>query len=222
MADPARSAEGEARRRESGGQQRRLSRGATLLLASHNKGKLAELRAMLAPRGITVISAAERGLPEPAETGTTFRQNAALKALAATHATGLPALADDSGFEVAALGGAPGVYTADWATQPDGSRDYTQAMARVAREAGDTPDHRGAFISVLCLAWPDGHTQFHEGRADGVWVYPPRGTNGFGFDPMFIPGDAALTFGEMTAEEKAAHNHRSRAFAAFAAACLDE
>jgi XTP/dITP diphosphohydrolase len=221
LADPVRSAEGEARSRESAGQ-RRLKRGATLILASHNAGKLRELRTMLAPRGITVISAAERGLPEPAETGTTFHANAALKALAAARAANLPALADDSGCEVAALGGAPGVYTADWATQPDGSRDYAQAMARVAREAGDNPDRRCAFVSVLCMAWPDGHTQFHEGRVEGVWVHPPRGTHGFGFDPMFVPAHSALTFGEMTAEQKAADNHRSRAFAAFAAACLDE
>jgi XTP/dITP diphosphohydrolase len=216
--DPARSAEGAARSRESAG--RKLEAGAHLVLASHNAGKLAELRAMLAPFGITVTSAGELGLPEPPETGTTFHENAALKALAAARATNLPALADDSGCEIAALNGAPGVHTADWAAQPDGTRDYAAAMARVAREAGDNPDRRAAFVSVLCLAFPDGHTQFHEGRVDGHWVYPPRGTQGFGFDPMFVPEDAARTYGEMTPAEKARTNHRGRAFAAFARACL--
>ncbi len=216
--DPARSAEGAARNRESAGRQ--LGSGDTLVLASHNAGKLSELRAMLEPHGIAVSSAGELGLPEPPETGATFQENAALKALAAARATGLPALADDSGCEIAALGGAPGVHTADWAARADGSRDYAAAMARVAREAGDNPDRRAAFVSVLCLAFPDGHVQFHEGRVDGHWVYPPRGAQGFGFDPIFVPEDATRSYGEMTPAEKARTNHRVRAFAAFAAACL--
>lgn len=197
--------------------ERRLPRG-RFVLASHNKGKLSELRALL-PAGYEVASAGELGLPEPEETGNSFRDNAALKALAAARATGLPALADDSGLMVAALGGAPGVHTADWATLPDGTRDYAAAMARVAREAGEAREC--AFVSTLCLAWPDGHVQFYEGRCDGQFVFPPRGANGFGFDPMFAPAGEARTFGEMSAAGKAAHNHRARAFAAFAAACLD-
>lgn len=192
-----------------------------LVLASHNAGKLREFRALLAPHGMALVSAKELGLPEPEETGTTFVANAALKALAAARATGLPALADDSGCEVAALGGAPGVYTADWATQPDGSRDYGPAMARVAREAAGDPDRRCAFVATLVLAWPDGHTEVAEGRTEGVWVCPPRGAHGFGFDPMFEPeGGGGRTFGEMTSEQKAGLNHRARAFAALAAKCL--
>lgn len=189
-----------------------------LVLASHNAGKLAELRALLPP-GYEAIGAGELDLPEPAETGTTFAENAAIKALAAARATGLPALADDSGLMVAALGDAPGVHTADWAIQPDGSRDYPAAMARVAREAaGQPPD--AVFVSTLALAWPDGGIRFFEGRVNGCWVWPPRGAGGFGYDPMFEPENAGLTFGEMTAAEKRARNHRARAFAAFAEACL--
>ena len=196
---------------------RRLPPG-RLVLASHNAGKLAELRALL-PAGYEVVSAGELGLPEPAETGTTFRENAAIKALAAARATGLPALADDSGLMVAALGGAPGVYTADWAMQPDGRRDYAAAMARVAREAQGGPPG-AVFVSTLALAWPDGELQFFEGRVEGRWVDPPRGRGGFGYDPMFEPEDQSRTFGEMTAGEKARRNHRARAFAAFAETCL--
>ena len=197
---------------------RRLPPG-RFVLASHNAGKLSELRALLPP-GYEVASAGELGLPEPEETGTTFRDNAALKALAAARATGLPALADDSGLMVEALGGAPGVYTADWATQPGGGRDYAAAMARIARECGEAPDRRCGFVSTLCLAWPDGDVRFFEGRVDGHWVFPPRGENGFGFDPMFEPEDQGRTFGQMTAAEKQALNHRARAFTAFAEACL--
>ncbi len=198
---------------------RRLAPG-RLVLASHNAGKLRELRAMLQPLGFEVVSAGELGLPEPEESGDSFHANAALKASAAAQATGLPALADDSGLEVAALAGAPGVRTADWAIQPGGGRDYALAMARVAREAGANPDHSCAFVSVLALAWPDGHVQFHEGRVEGQWVHPPRGPDGFGYDPMFIPAGESLTFGEMSSGEKARHSHRARAFQAFAAACL--
>jgi XTP/dITP diphosphohydrolase len=192
-----------------------------LVLASHNAGKLREFAGLLAPFGLTVISAGELGLPEPAETGTSFAENATIKALAAARGSGLPALADDSGCEVAALGGAPGVFTADWAIQPDGSRDYAGAMARVAREAGADPDRRCAFVTTLALAWPDGHVELAEGRTEGVWVDPPRGTQGFGFDPMFLPEGAAKTFGEMAPEEKARFSHRARAFAALAALVLE-
>ena len=190
-----------------------------LVLASHNAGKLREFSALLAPYGLELVSAGELGLPEPPETGTTFVSNAAIKALAATRATGLAALADDSGVEVAALGRAPGVYTADWAMQPDGPRDYAAAMARIANE--DTSARRRcAFVAVLVLAWPDGHTEAFEGRCEGHWIAPPRGENGFGYDPMFIPDGEALTFGEMPPEQKGRHSHRARAFAALAAGCL--
>lgn len=198
---------------------RRLAPG-RLVLASHNAGKLREFAGLLAPYGLDVVSVKELGLPEPEETGTTFLENARIKALAATSATGLLALADDSGCEVAALGGAPGVYTADWATQPDGTRDYYPAMARIAREAEGNPDRRCAFVATLVLAWPDGHTEGFEGRTEGRWVYPPRGEKGFGIDPIFVPEGQALTFGEMAPEEKARLSHRARAFAALAAACL--
>ena len=190
-----------------------------LVLASHNAGKLREFSALLAPFGLELVSAGELGLPEPAETGNTFTANATIKALAASQATGLPALADDSGLAVAALGGAPGVHTADWAMRPDGTRDYAAAMARIAAEDGSAR-RRCVFIAVLVLAWPDGHSEAFEGRCEGHWVAPPRGPQGFGYDPLFVPDGTALTFGEMTAEEKARHSHRARAFAALAAGCL--
>jgi len=194
-----------------------------LVLATHNAGKLREFRALLAPFGLEVVSAGELGLPEPAETGATFAENASLKAIAAVRATGLPALADDSGVEVAALGGAPGVHTADWAARPDGSRDYGPAMARVAHEAGGSADRACAFVATLVLAWPDGHSELAEGRTEGVWTYPPRGVQGFGFDPMFEPeGGGGLTFGEMAPDRKARLNHRARAFTTLAARCLPE
>lgn len=191
-----------------------------LVLASHNAGKLREFAGLLAPHGLEVLSAQALGLAEPAETGTTFLENARIKALAATLATGLPALADDSGCEVAALGGAPGVYTADWATQPAGSRDYGPAMARIQREAGANPDRRCAFVATLVLAWPDGHCEGFEGRTEGNWTWPPRGAQGFGFDPIFVPAGEALTYAEMSLAEKARLSHRARAFVALAAACL--
>ena len=190
-----------------------------LVLASHNKGKLREFGGLLAPYGMELVSAGELGLAEPEETGETFAANAAIKALAAAKATGLPALADDSGLAVAALGGRPGVRTADWAMRPDGTRDYPAAMARIAAEDGSA-DRRCAFVAVLVLAWPDGHTEAFEGRAEGHWVAPPRGEGGFGYDPMFVPEGETRTFGEMTPEEKARHSHRARAFAALAAASL--
>ncbi|MDB5414766.1 MAG: nucleoside-triphosphatase [Rubritepida sp.] len=197
---------------------RRLEPG-RLVLASHNAGKLREFSALLAPHGLELVSAGSLGLPEPEETGDTFIANATIKALAAMRATGLPALADDSGLEVAALGGQPGVRTADWAIRPDGPRDYAAAMARIASE-DSSADRRCAFVAVLVLTWPDGHTEAFEGRAEGHWVAPPRGPQGFGYDPMFVPEGETLTFGEMTPEQKARHSHRARAFAALAAACL--
>ncbi|WP_191083705.1 RdgB/HAM1 family non-canonical purine NTP pyrophosphatase [Roseococcus microcysteis] len=203
----------------SAGQPRKLLPG-KLVLASHNAGKLREFAGLLAPYGLEVVSAKELGLPEPAETGTTFLENARIKALAATQATGLPALADDSGCEVAALGGAPGVYTADWATRPDGSRDYGPAMERVWREAHANPDRGCAFVATLVLAWPDGHTEGFEGRTEGQWTWPPRGAQGFGFDPIFVPEGESLTYAEMSVEEKARLSHRARAFRALATACL--
>jgi XTP/dITP diphosphohydrolase len=197
---------------------RRLQPG-KLVLASHNAGKLREFAGLLAPHGMELVSAGALGLPEPEETGHTFIANATLKAMAAMQATGLPALADDSGIEVAALGGRPGVRTADWTMRPDGSRDYPSAMARIA--TGDTSaDRRCAFVAVLVLAWPDGHMESFEGRVEGNWVAPPRGQNGFGYDPMFVPEGEVLTFGEMTPDQKARHSHRARAFAALAAASL--
>nr|WP_314073030.1 non-canonical purine NTP pyrophosphatase [uncultured Roseococcus sp.] len=197
---------------------RRLQPG-QLVLASHNAGKLREFGALLAPHGLELVSAGALGLPEPEETGDTFIANATIKALAATRATGLPALSDDSGIEVAALGGRPGVRTADWAIQADGSRDYAAAMGRVAAEDGSA-DRRCAFVAVLVLAWPDGHIESFEGRVEGSWVAPPRGGNGFGYDPMFVPEGESLTFGDMLPEQKARHSHRARAFAALQSACL--
>jgi len=197
---------------------RRLQPG-RLVLASHNAGKLREFGGLLAPYGMELVSAGELGLPEPQETGDTFIANATIKAMAATTATGLPALADDSGLEVAALGGQPGVRTADWAMRPDGSRDYPLAMARIA-SLDTSADRRCAFVAVLVLAWPGGHTESFEGRVEGHWVAPPRGKDGFGYDPMFVPEGETLTFGEMTPEQKARHSHRARAFAALAAASL--
>lgn len=190
-----------------------------LVLASHNAGKLREFSALLAPHGLELISAGALGLPEPAETGATFVANAKIKAQAAARATDLPALADDSGLAVAALGGAPGVYTADWAMRPDGTRDYAAAMARIAAE-DRSARRRCAFVAVLVLAWPDGHSEAFEGICAGHWVAPPRGAQGFGYDPMFVPDGATLTFGEMTPEQKARHSHRARAFAALAKGCL--
>ncbi|MBW8269502.1 non-canonical purine NTP pyrophosphatase [Caldovatus aquaticus] len=201
---------------------RRLAPGARVVLASHNAGKVREVAALLAPYRIEVVSAGALGLPEPAETEDSFLGNARLKALAAARASGLPALADDSGFSVAALGGAPGVRTAEWAMQPDGTRDYAKAMARVAERAAASgnPDRRAWFTCALVLAWPDGHWEGFEGRVEGHWVWPPRGTRGFGYDPMFVPDGHTETFGEMDPARKHAISHRARAFAQLAAACL--
>jgi non-canonical purine NTP pyrophosphatase (RdgB/HAM1 family) len=196
---------------------RKLDRGAQLVLASHNPGKLAELTDLLWPHGIAVISAGALGLPEPEEDAPDFFGNARIKALAATRASGLPALADDSGFCVAALHGAPGVQSARWA---GAAKDFAAAMARVNREMADAEDRRAWFIAALCLAWPDGRTETFVGRIDGTTTWPPRGDKGFGYDPMFVPAGTATTFGEMDAGEKHAVSHRARAFAQMLAACF--
>jgi XTP/dITP diphosphohydrolase len=197
---------------------RKLERGAKLVLASHNPGKLAELDDLLRPHGVAVVSAGALGLPEPEEDAPDFVGNARIKALAATRSSGLPALSDDSGFCVAALGGAPGIYSARWA---GAGKDFAAAMARVHRELGDAADRRAWFIAALCLAWPDGHTETFMGRVDGMATWPPRGSRGFGYDPMFIPNGTAATFGEMDKAAKHELSHRARAFAQMMAACLD-
>ena len=192
-----------------------------IVAATHNPGKLREICELVAPYGVEASGAAELGLSEPEETGLTFRNNAALKAEAAARASGLPALADDSGLCVEALGGAPGVYSARWAG--GGTGDFKSAMARVERElaaAGAPKPLRAHFVSVLALAWPEGETLTFEGRVDGDLVFPPRGTKGFGYDPIFRPDGHARTFGEMSPEEKhgvpadgsLALSHRARAF----------
>lgn len=201
------------------GPRRRLQPG-RLVLASHNAGKLREVAALVTPHGMQVVSVKELGLPEPAETEDSFLGNAAIKALAAARAAGLPALADDSGFSVAALGGDPGVRTADWAELPGGGRDYGMAMAKVADLAAALPDRRAWFTCALVLAWPDGHTEGFEGRVHGTWVHPPRGARGFGYDPMFVPDGWSETFGEMDPGLKHRISHRAVAFAQLAAACL--
>lgn len=196
-----------------------------LVIASHNAGKVREITALLGPYGMEPVSAGALGLPEPAETGTTFAENARIKALASATATGLPALADDSGLEVSALGGRPGVYTADWAERqwfegPKG-RDWYMAMGKVEgllAQIGPDADRSAAFVCTLCLAWPDGETALFEGRAEGTLVWPPRGTLGFGYDPVFQPLGATLTFAEMPPAEKHAISHRAHAFAALVAA----
>jgi XTP/dITP diphosphohydrolase len=180
-----------------------------LVLATHNPGKVVELAALLGPHGLEVVSAGSLGLPEPEETGETFVANAELKALAAATASGLPAIADDSGLCVDALGGAPGIYSARWAGE---KKDFSVAMARV-NGALDRDGPRSAhFICALSVAWPDGHVETVEGRVDGRLVWPPRGDNGFGYDPMFIMDGKSRTFGEISRDEKEADNHRARAF----------
>ena len=204
-----------------------------IVVASHNKGKLAEIAELIAPFGLEAGSAADYGLPEPAETGTTFEENAYIKAFAAASATGLPALSDDSGLVVDALDGAPGVYTADWAETGNG-RDFAMAMRKVEdllQEKGAvTPDARtGRFVAVLCLCWPDGHAEYFRGEVEGTLVWPPRGERGFGYDPVFQPEGYDETFGEMPASQKHSWeagrgdlglSHRARAFARFANAML--
>ena len=199
---------------------RQLQRGEKIVIASHNAGKLREVAALLAPHGIEVTSAGTLGLPEPEETETSFLGNARIKAHAAARAAGMPALSDDSGFSVAALDGAPGVYTADWAMRPEGGRDYALAMGKVHDLAKHAPDRAAWFTCALVLAWPDEHEEGFEGKAEGVWVWPPRGAHGFGYDPMFVPQGYSATFGEMDPDEKHRISHRAAAFALLAAACL--
>ena len=200
-----------------------------LVIATHNPGKLAEMRDLLAPYGIEATSAGELGLTEPDETGTTFRDNARIKAEAAAKATGLPAFADDSGLAVDALGGDPGIYSARWAG-PD--KNFARAMAMIddklqERGAVKPADRRAHFVSALCVAWPDGHVEEVEARVDGTLVWPPRGDKGFGYDPMFLPDGHTRTFGEMPSEEKhglpprgKGLSHRARAFLKLAETCL--
>ncbi|MGY6548181.1 MAG: RdgB/HAM1 family non-canonical purine NTP pyrophosphatase [Roseinatronobacter sp.] len=188
----------------------------TLLIATHNAGKLEEFHELLTPFGITVTSARAHNLPEPAETGTTFIENARLKAHAAAQATGLPALADDSGLEIDALNGAPGVYTADWAETPNG-RDFVMAMEQThakLRAAAAPRPWRARFCCTLVLAWPDGHDEVFEGHAPGQLVWPRRGQDGHGYDPMFQPDGDTRTFAEMTHAEKNARSHRGAALKA--------
>lgn len=206
---------------------KQLQRGTKLVVASHNPGKVWEINQLIAPFGLNAVSAGELGLAEPEETETTFEGNAKLKALAAAKGSGLPALADDSGLEVACLNGAPGIYSARWAGP---GKDFGIAMQKVAGEisarsawsgfgsAASGP--RANFISVLCLAWPDGETRFFDGRVFGQLVWPPRGGNGFGYDPMFVANGETLTFGEMEPKEKYAISHRTRAFEKFKSDCL--
>ncbi|HET6239516.1 MAG TPA: non-canonical purine NTP pyrophosphatase [Acetobacteraceae bacterium] len=196
---------------------RHLGPGERLVLASHNAGKLAEIADLVRPLGLDVVSAGDLGLTEPAEDAPDFVGNARIKALAAARASGLPALADDSGFCVAALGGRPGVHSARWAGS---AKDFGAAMTRVNAELGQAADRRAWFVAALCLGWPDGHTETFVGRVDGTVVWPPRGTLGFGYDPMFLPGGATETFGEMAPQAKHAVSHRARAFAQVLVACL--
>jgi XTP/dITP diphosphohydrolase len=203
---------------------RRLPIDARLVVASHNPGKVTEIKDLVAPFGLKVITAPELGLPEPAETGATFIANAALKALAAAKASGLPALADDSGLEVPALGGAPGIYSARWAGP---GKDFGIAMQRLhdelaSRGAWASPPPVANFTAALCLAWPQGEEAAFEGKVFGHLVWPPRGSKGFGYDPMFVPEGQSLTFGEMEPEAKHAISHRARAFKHFVRACLSD
>jgi XTP/dITP diphosphohydrolase len=206
---------------------RRLS--GPLVAATHNAGKLREFRQLLAPWRIEIVSAGDLALAEPEETGDTFEANAKLKALAAARVAARPALADDSGLCVEALGGAPGIYSARWAGD---SKDFSAAMARIEREllaAEAQQPWRAHFISALALAWPDDRVEYFEGRVDGRLVFPPRGANGFGYDPIFLPDGHSRGFGEMSAQEKhgipadgsLALSHRARAFQLLARACLD-
>ncbi len=199
-----------------------------LVVATHNPGKLWELQQLLGPHGVDAVSVGELGLPEPEETETTFIGNALLKARAAAFAAKLPAFADDSGLCVDALDGAPGVYSARWAGE---ERDFAAAIRRVERELqerGAKPPFAAYFICALAIVWPDGHVEQFEGRVDGVLVFPPRGTKGFGYDPIFLPDGLDKTFGEMMSAEKhalpgdgsQALSHRARAFQALAKACL--
>ena len=197
---------------------RKLTAGDKLVLATHNPGKYRENAELLAPCGLEVLSAGDLGLPEPEETGSTFEENALLKARAACGATGLAAIADDSGLAVPALNGQPGIHTARWAGP---ERDFMMAMERVHRELGDSDDRRGIFVCNLSVVWPGGETASFEGRLEGTLVWPPRGDKGFGFDPMFQPKGFDITFAEMDPARKHAMSHRALAFAQLSEALLD-
>jgi XTP/dITP diphosphohydrolase len=195
-----------------------------VVIATHNPGKLTELRDLLAPYGVEAVSAGELGLPEPEETGSTFIENARIKAHAATKATGLPAFADDSGLAVDALGGEPGIYSARWAGD---DKNFARAMQTIEDKISGSSNRKAQFVAALCLAWPDGHTEDFEARVDGILVWPPRGDKGFGYDPMFLPDGFDRTFGEMDADEKhglpprgKGLSHRARAFVQLAQASL--
>lgn len=194
-----------------------------ILIATHNAGKLEEMAQLFAPRGISVVGAAEMNLPEPEETETTFVGNARIKAHAASKATGLPALSDDSGIEVEALDNAPGVYTADWAETPNG-RDFLMAMTKthnLLEERGAPHPRKARFCATLVLAWPDGHDEVFAGTVSGTLVWPIRGALGHGYDPMFQPDGHAITFAEMDADKKNAISHRADAFAKLLKGCFD-
>ena len=190
--------------------------GDRLVIASHNEGKVEEISELLAPFGIQAVPAAALGIPEPEETGDSFEGNAALKAKAAAEASGLPAIADDSGLVVPALGGAPGIYSARWAGP---AKDFRVAMARVQRELDDR-DRSATFVAVLALAWPDGEIELFRGDVAGRLVWPPRGERGFGYDPIFVPEGGTETFGEMEPAEKHKISHRACAFAKLVDGCL--
>jgi XTP/dITP diphosphohydrolase len=207
---------------------RHLTSDLRLVIATHNPGKLAEMRDLVAPYGVEVVSAGAMGLPEPDESGTTFGENARIKATSAAMAAQLPALADDSGLVVEALGGEPGIHSARWAGP---SKDFAAAMRRVEDrlQASGSANRRAHFVSALCVAWPDGQVEEFEGVVKGLLVWPPRGDKGFGYDPMFLPDGHDRTFGEMDGEEKhglpphgSGLSHRARAFLKLAEACLDE
>ena len=200
----------------SGRAHRRFS-GSGLVLATHNAGKIPEIAALLGGAVASFSTSGELGLPEPEENGNTFEANAVIKAVAAAKASGLPALADDSGLCVEALGGAPGVLSARWAGP---EKDFGAAMRRIEDGLNGASDRRAAFVCVLALAWPDGHVETFEGRIEGRMVWPPRGANGFGYDPAFMPGGHAETFGEMEPGRKRGISHRTIAFAKLAQACF--
>jgi XTP/dITP diphosphohydrolase len=195
----------------------KLARGSTLVVASHNPGKVREISALLSPKGLVIRGAAELGLAEPEETGTTFAENAVLKARAAADASGLPSLADDSGLSVTALDGAPGIYSARWAGP---KKDFAFAMARVERELAQVADRTAKFVCVLALAVPGGDVETFEGEVRGHLEFPPRGTKGFGYDPIFVAANMKQTFGEIDPALKHSISHRAKAFEKFARAVL--
>jgi len=192
--------------------------GDRLVIASHNPGKVTEIAALVRPFGVAVVSAGDLGLDEPEETGQTFTENAVLKARAAATASGSPALADDSGLVVPALGGDPGIYSARWAGP---AKDFAAAMQKVEAALAEKDDRRAHFTCALAIAWPDGHAEVFEGEVHGTIVWPPRGDRGFGYDPVFLPDGYDRTFGEMDPDRKHEISHRARAFRRFVDACFE-